>query len=137
EGSTDLFDLKKAEMELSIAQETFDKTRKEMLEVWDEYLALPEEVQARQAGQDKAAWAQRGLAARTRVRSAEAQVESAHGRLETARKRLASIPKDDPGFQEADVARPLAEDDVANAEIDLALARDYNARDTWNQAGTK
>jgi hypothetical protein len=136
-GSTDLFDLKKAEMELSMAEETYDKSRKAALDVWDEYLALPEEVQARQAGEEKLAWAQRGLAARTRVRAAEAKLDAAQGRLDTARKRLASMPKGDSGFQEADVARALAEDDVANAEIDVALARDYSALDTWNQAGTK
>ena len=137
EGSTELFNLKKAEMEVSMAEEAYDAARKAGRAVYPEYRALPEEAQAWKAGEEKLDWARRGLAARTRVRAAEAKLDSARGRLDGARKRIASTPKGDPALEGADVERALAEDDVANAEVDLALARDYSALDTWDQAGTK
>jgi hypothetical protein len=136
-GATDLFDLRKAEMEVSMAEEANDQARAEALNVWDDYQQLPEEVQARTAGQEKSAWASRGLAARARVRAADAKLDAARARLDAARAKLNTAAKGSPAYIAAEQDWAQAEADVDSAQTDIATARDYSALDTWNQAPTK
>lgn len=136
EGSTDLFDLRKAEMEVSMAEEANTKAKSAAAGVWDKYLNLPEERQASMAGKQKVEWARFGLARMSELRAAQEELAAAEYRLKVANDKLAAMQPGERASSPADIDRALAEDDVLKAREKVATANNFTRLDTWNLAKT-